>query len=159
MSQTGQPGAKRSAIRNPQDFYGGLGLVGLSLLAFWASRKLPGTQGFAFGPGTAPRMFAGLLGIAGAAVMAIGLLTDGPKVQRYAIRGPIIVTAAVIFFALAVRPFGLVISSFLTIFFAASASSEFRWLESLIWAAVLTLFCALLFRHGLGLPLQLWPRW
>ena len=159
MSEGSAPSAKHSLIRNPQDFYGGLGIVGISLLAFWASRRLPGTQGFAFGPGTAPRLFAGLLGISGLAVMAIGLLTDGPKVQRYAIRGPVIVTAAVIFFALALRPLGLVITAYVTIVLTATASNQIRWLETLIWAAVLTLFCALLFRYGLGLPLQLWPRW
>ncbi len=159
MSEVGQTGSgRRALIRNPQDFYGGLGLVALSLLAFWASRRLPGTQGFAFGPGTAPRLFAGLLGIMGLAVMAMGVMTDGPKLQRYAIRGPVIVTAAVIMFALMIRPVGLVITSFLTIMLAASASSQFRFIETLIWAAVLTLFCALLFRYGLSLPLQLWPR-
>jgi putative tricarboxylic transport membrane protein len=145
-------------IRNQQDFYGGVGLVALTLLAFMASRKLPGTQGFSFGPGTAPRLFAGLLGIAGLAVTAIGLFTDGPKLQRYAIRGPVIVTAAVIFFALALRPLGLVITAYVTVVLTAAASKEFRLVETLIWAAVLTLFCALLFRYGLNLPLQLWPQ-
>ena len=33
-----------------------------------------------------------------------------------------------------------------------------RWIETIIWAAVLTLFCSLLFPYGLNLPLQLWPR-
>lgn len=159
MSGTTEPRGARGLIRNPQDFYGGLGLVALSALAFWASRNLPGTQGFAFGPGTAPRLFAGLLGAFGVAITVLGLITHGPRLAHYAIRGPLIVTASVIFFALAIRPVGLVITTYLTLFFVATASREFRLVETIIWAAALTLFCALLFRYGLNLPLQLWPRW
>jgi hypothetical protein len=33
-----------------------------------------------------------------------------------------------------------------------------RWFESLIWAALLTAFCVLVFPIALNLPLQLWPQ-
>ena len=52
-------------IGSRQDYFGGLGLVALALFALWASRDLPGMRGFAFGPGTAPRMFAIMLGLIG----------------------------------------------------------------------------------------------
>jgi len=45
-------------IRSPQDFWGGVVLIGVAVFAVWASSDLPGMRGFAFGPGTAPRMFA-----------------------------------------------------------------------------------------------------
>jgi putative tricarboxylic transport membrane protein len=149
---------RRGVIRNPQDFYGGLVLIAIAILGFWALRRLPGQQGFAFGPGTAPRLFAGLLAACGALVAFIGLTTDGPKVERYRIRGPVLVTAAVFLFAGMIRPFGLVITTFLAVVVAASASDETRPVEILIWAAVLTLFCVLLFAYALNLPLALWPR-
>jgi len=149
---------KSAVIRNPQDFYGGLALVGLALFALWASRDLPGMHGFAFGPGTAPRLFAILLGIIGAAVAAIGFFTKGPRLEHYAIRGPLFITASILVFAATIRPLGLVISSFATIVVCAAATSEVRWIETIIWAAVLTLFCSLLFPYGLNLPMQLWPR-
>jgi putative tricarboxylic transport membrane protein len=157
MSDQSESRATRGMIRNPQDFYGGLVLIGVALLAFWASRKLPGQQGFAFGPGTSPRLFAGLLLMAGAVVMVVGLVTDGNKLERYAFRGPLLVTIAIIFFAVTVRSLGLVLSSYITIVVAAMGSAEFRWREALLWAAVLTVFCSLLFWWGLGLPMQLWP--
>jgi putative tricarboxylic transport membrane protein len=144
-------------IRNPQDFYGGLALVAIALFALWASSDLPGMRGFAFGPGTAPRLFAVLLGLAGAVVALIGVFSDGPALQRYAVRGPVFVTASIVTFAVTVRPLGLVVSSFVTLIISAAASPEVKWIESIIWAAILTLFCALLFPYGLGLPLQLWP--
>jgi hypothetical protein len=57
-----------------------------------------------------------------------------------------------------VRPLGLVIASFCTLMIAAAASKEIRWVESIIWSALLTAGCVALFIYGLNLPLQLWPR-
>jgi putative tricarboxylic transport membrane protein len=161
MSDQANGGPKsplRGGIRNPQDFFGGLTLVAFALFALWASEDLTGMRGFAFGPGTAPRLFAVLLALAGAAVAAIGLVTDGPKVERFRIRGPVLVIAATLFFAAAVRPLGLVIASFFSILICAAAADDVKWWESLIWAVILTAFCSFLFSYALGLPLQLWPR-
>jgi len=146
-------------IRNPQDFYGGLAIVLFAAFALWAAGDLTGIKGFQFGPGTAPRMFAVLLGAMGLVIMLIGFFTDGPALQRYAVRGPFFVIAAIVFFAVAIRPLGLVFTSFLTILISAAASDEVRWIESIIWSAALTLFCSLLFPKALNLPLQLWPDW
>lgn len=216
MSEGSKGAAPRrhGLIRSPQDFWGGVVLIGVALFALWAGSDLPGMRGFAFGPGTAPRLFAyGLMGL-GFAVMLVGLLTDGPPeepfsmsgplggavlivvlipmtiyanrlgklipgiapdvmlaaletlviiglailVARYAPRGPVFITAATLIFAISVRPLGLVISSYITLVVSAYATEEIRWGETLIWAAVLTVFCALLFPWGLNLPLQLWPR-
>jgi putative tricarboxylic transport membrane protein len=41
----------------------------------------------------------------------------------------------------------------------AAAADDIKWRETVIWAAVLTAFCAFLFPYGLNLPFQLWPRW
>jgi hypothetical protein len=41
---------------------------------------------------------------------------------------------------------------------AISGSREMRWLESLIAAAAMTVFCVLLFVYVLNLPFELWPR-
>jgi putative tricarboxylic transport membrane protein len=158
MSDQTSGSAHKGVIRNPRDFFGGLALVGLAAVAFWASSNLPGMHGFAFGPGTAPRLFAGLLAVLGAAVAIVGLVTDGPALERFHLRGPLFITVALIIFALSIRPLGLVLASFVTIVVAAAGTKEVRWLETLIWAVVLTIFCALLFPYGLNLPFQLWPR-
>src|SRR5215467_11647849 len=95
-----QADARRpSVIRSPQDFYGGLALVALSLFAFWASSDLPGMRGFSFGPGTAPRLFAGVLLTFGAVIMAMGFFFHGKPLERYAIRGPFWITVSIIVFA------------------------------------------------------------
>lgn len=148
----------RGFIRSPQDFWGGLVLLVIGLAALWAGRDLPGMRGFAFGPGTAPRMFAVLLALLGAGVALAGVVSRGPALDRYAWRGPLFVTAAILCFALTVRPLGLVVSGFLTIMISAAATEEVRWGETVLVAAALTAFCAVLFPYGLNLPLPLWPR-
>lgn len=206
--------ATRNIIRSPRDFWGGLSLVLVAAFAVWASSDLPGMRGFAFGPGTAPRLFAYALMALGFGVMLVGLLTDGAPLEDFtftgtfggavlvvalipiyffaaqigkmipgvsadvmvaavgtlvvvvlaflltnvAPRGPLFITAATIIFAIAVRPLGLVIASYVSLVISANATKEVRWIETLVWCAVLTAFCSLLFPYGLNLPLQLWPR-
>src|SRR6188472_4580649 len=70
-------------IRGPQDFVGGLAMMGIALFALWASSDLQGMHGFSFGAGTAPRMFAFLLLGLGVAVMVVGLVTEGAHLAKY----------------------------------------------------------------------------
>jgi putative tricarboxylic transport membrane protein len=151
------PERRGSFVRAPRDFYGGLVIAAVALFALWASRDLPGMRGFAFGPGTAPRLFAIVLIVLGVAVAATGVINKGPGIDRFYFRGPFFVTLSVVLFAWLVRPLGLVIASFLSILAAAGATPESRLLETLIWGAVLTAFCVLLFPITLNLPMQLWP--
>ncbi|HET9902148.1 MAG TPA: tripartite tricarboxylate transporter TctB family protein [Xanthobacteraceae bacterium] len=145
-------------IRAPRDFWGGLGLVALALVAWYASRDLPGQQGFAFGPGTAPRLFMFLLGANGLIIAATGLLVEGPALEKWAFRGPLFVLGSVLLFAATIRPLGLVLSTFLLVMVSSAGTREVRWLEAAIWGVVLAIFCAILFPYVLNLPMQLWPR-
>ena len=158
-------------VRGPRDFYGGLVLVLIALLAIWAASDLPGQHGFAFGPGTAPRMFAGLLAIVGGIIALNGLLVAGPPLDRFAVRGPVYVLAAILSFAgmirgvgfelfgipLVIRPLGLIPSTFFAFMISIFGSTEFRWIESLLAAAAMTAFCVVVFVYLLQLPFQLWP--
>ena len=144
-------------VRAPQDFYGGLTLIALALFAIWAGSDLPGQHGFSFGPGTAPRIFASLLAVAGAIVAVGGLMADGPKIEGFAIRGPALICAGILFFSLAIRPLGLIATSYVTFMITIMATPEIRWRESVIAAAVMTAFCVALFVYLLQLPFDLWP--
>jgi hypothetical protein len=168
-------------------------------------------RGFAFGPGTAPRLFASILAILGLGITALGLFTDGPPVERVTVRGtvlgalliaifaavssyatpittalglrqyetvvaaivvllvtivlargadrgPLYVVAGTLIFAGTIRPLGLVVASFTSIVVCAAATVEVRWREAILWAAGLTIFCALLFVYALNLPFNFWPR-
>jgi len=145
-------------VHAPRDFYGGIALTMLATLALIASADLPGQRGFAFGPGTAPRLFSFVLAALGAAVAVNGVFIDGPPIEKYRIRGPSLVIIAIIAFANMIRPLGLVPATFLAFMISILGSSEMRWIESTIAAALMTLFCVLLFVYLLNLPFQLWPR-
>lgn len=149
---------QRLEIRSPQDAWGGLALIALAVFAVWASSDLPGQRGFAFGPGTAPRLFAGMLVILGIVISVMGLVMKGPAIGGYALRGPAMVTASIMAFALLIREFGLVVSAFLTFMISATASKETRYIESTLMAVALTAFCVFLFVYLLNLPFQLCPR-
>ncbi len=145
-------------VRNPQDFFGGLALVEIAIFALVASAELPGQRGFAFGPGTAPRLFAGVLAGLGFIVAFIGALTEGPAIERYKARGPLLVILSILLFAVMIRPFGLILATFCAFMFSILGSKEMRWVESLIAAVGMTAFCWLLFVILLNLPFQLWPQ-
>jgi putative tricarboxylic transport membrane protein len=157
-------------VRAPQDFYGGLALVMLATLAMLASAELPGQRGFAFGPGTAPRLFAVVLAALGAAIAVAGLVGDGPRIEKYHIRGPVLVIGAILSFAAMIRgftipfigisipPLGLIPATFFTFMISIFGSKEMRFVESLIAAGGMTVFCVVLFVYLLNLPFQLWPR-
>jgi len=158
-------------VRGPREFYGGLALIALAIIAIIASGDLPGQHGFAFGPGTAPRMFATMLAVVGGLVALGGLLMDGPPIGHFAVKGPAYVLTAILLFAGMIRgidlriigiPFtipslGLVVSTFTAFMISILGSSEFRWTESLIAAMAMTAFCVGLFVYLLQLPFQLWP--
>jgi putative tricarboxylic transport membrane protein len=145
-------------VQNPQDVYGGMALILLSLVAFVASNDLPGMRGFAFGPGTAPRLFAFTLAILSLGVVVGGLLTSGPEVSGYKIRGVIFIIGSILAFAACIRPLGLIVASFATMVICAAAAEDVKWRETVVVAVVVTAFCAILFPYGLNLPFQLWPR-
>src|SRR5438309_728236 len=145
-------------VQGPRDFYGGLVLVMVPTLALIASADLPGQRGFAFGPGTAPRLFSFVLAALGAAVAIGGVFTEGPPIEKYKIRGPSLVIIAILSFAAMIRPLGLVPATFLAFMISILGSTEMRWIESTIAGALMTFFCVLLFVYLLGLPFQLWPR-
>jgi putative tricarboxylic transport membrane protein len=149
--------ATKLKIRAPRDVWGGLAMVGLAAIALWATRDLSGMHGFAFGPGTAPRMFAILLALAGAGVTILGFLFDGPEIEPYAIRGPLFVVIAICAFAALIRPLGLVAATYITFLVSIAGSKEMRIVESLIAGVGMTVFCVLLFVYALQLPFPLWP--
>jgi putative tricarboxylic transport membrane protein len=160
-------------VRGPREFYGGLALIALAIIALWSSGDLPGMHGFAFGPGTAPRIFATLLAGLGALVALGGLLADGPPIERFAVRGPAWVILGILVFAFMIRgvnsvlpfvnihiqtpAFGLIPSTFLAFIISIQGTTEMKWIESLIAAVAMTAFCVVLFVYVLQLPFQLWP--
>ena len=140
-----------------QDFAGGLVIIAVAGFAFWQASDLPiGTLG-GMGPGMLPRSLAVLFGLLGTLLLVGSILSDGPPLGRWSIRGPLLVLAGVVAFGLTVRPLGLIVAGPLAIVIAALASDEVRWGETIPFGALMTAFCIGLFKFALGLPIPLAP--
>jgi putative tricarboxylic transport membrane protein len=98
-----------------------------------------------------------LLGLLGGLLLLDSILEGGPPLERWSIRGPLLVLGGVVAFGLTVRPLGLVVAGPLAIVIAALASDEVRWGETILFGAVVTVFCIGLFKFALGLPIPLAP--
>jgi putative tricarboxylic transport membrane protein len=145
------------AIKSPQDFIGGIALLAISIVAYVAMSKLGVMRGFSCGAGTVPRLFCLLLGVLSIAIIISSFTNRGPKLEHIPWRGPVFILASVIFFGLAIRTLGLAISGVITVLLAGMAVDDFKLGEGVIFAAIITAFCAFLFPFALGQPIPLWP--
>jgi putative tricarboxylic transport membrane protein len=140
-----------------QDFLGGLLVIAVALFAFWQGADLPiGTFG-GMGPGMLPKGLAVLLGLLGALLVLDAVLEGATPLDRWSIRGPLFVLGALVAFGFTIRPLGLAVAGPLAIVISAFASDEVRWGETLVFGAVMTVFCIGLFKFALGLPIPLAP--
>lgn len=145
------------AIKSPQDFVGGIALLAMAVVAYVAMAKLGSMRGFSFGAGTVPRLFCLLLGLLSVLIIISSFTTRGPKLERIPWRGPVFILAAVVFFGLTIRTLGLAITGMITVLMAGMAVDDFKIGEGVIFAALITAFCAFLFPFALGQPIPLWP--
>jgi putative tricarboxylic transport membrane protein len=151
------PNRTSHGIKAPQDFVGGIVLIAIAAFALWQSRELAAGSLGAMGPGMLPRGLAVLLGILGM-VLAVGaLLQPGEELHRWSLRGMVFVFGAVIAFGLTVRPLGLAVAGPLAVIISGFASEETRWVETIVFGLVMTVFCIGLFKYALGLPIPLAP--
>jgi putative tricarboxylic transport membrane protein len=140
-------------VRGPQNLAAGATLLAVAAFALWAGRGLPAGTLRSVGPGMMPRAAALLLGVAGLGLLAASLLRAGERLQRWAWRGPLFVTLAVVGFALTIRSPGLVVAGPLVAIVGGAASPEARPRELVVFGVLVTAFCVALFRYALQLPI------
>jgi Tripartite tricarboxylate transporter TctB family len=154
-------------FRSQQDAAAGVFLIFLGGLALLLSGNLPSGTLRSIGPGMLPKTFAWVLVGLGALLLIQALRIEGPRLERWNLRGILFVVGGICAFALAIRgfeigplkvpPLGLAVAGPLVVIIAGQADPDTRWKELLIFAAVMTTFCGLLFKYILGLPIPLAP--
>ncbi|MDB5507776.1 MAG: hypothetical protein JWL93_245 [Hyphomicrobiales bacterium] len=140
-------------IRCGQDFAAGLFLIAIGLFAFWQAQTLGRGTLNAMGAGMLPQSLAVMVAIGGIGLVITSLLVDGPRLERWSLRGAFFIFGGIVLFALTIRTLGLVVAGPLAMVFGSIGSEEFRWKESVIFAVILTAICILLFKVMLRLPI------
>lgn len=154
-------------IRSTQDLAAGLFMIALAALALFLARDLPSGTLRQIGPGMLPKSFAVICAGLGALLIVASVAYKGEKLAGWSWRGVFFVLGGAVLFGLTIRGFdlgplkvpqlGLVVSGPLVVLVAGLAADDFRWKELVIFAVVMTTFCALLFKYALGLPIPLAP--
>jgi hypothetical protein len=147
----------RLRIRDRHDFWAGLLFIAIGAAALGAALDYPFGTSRSIGPGYFPRLLGGVLILLGAAIAAKGLALEPAPDEGWAIRPLILVSAAVVVFAVALRPWGLAAATLLLVAISALAEGRFQALRVAALAAALIALCAAVFIYLLGLPLSLGP--
>ncbi len=145
---------------------GGLATIAIALVAWYSAQSLDFGSLAEIGPGLFPVALAIIL--LGLSLCLLGFEWFKRATPEEASTPTKLRPVVAIFLALAVFAFtikgsditpalGVTGATPLAILVAGFASAETRWRDLVIFAVVLTAFCALLFRFMLGLPLPLAP--
>ncbi len=155
-------------IRSPQSLVAGLVLIALAALALWLTRDLSQGSLRSMGPSLLPDWLAIGVGLCGLVLVGTSFMTDGHGLDRWSLRGPVLVILAIVAFAVTIRPFslgalsspglGLAVAGPLAILIGGYATHEARLRDLLILAFVLTPFCMVLFGDLLNLPIPIFPQ-
>src|SRR5262245_33635788 len=148
---------RNSRIKSPLDFAGGLFLLGLAVVGYAGAFTLPFGQLSGIGSGLLPKVVAVLVAAFGIMLVVQALLTDGDRLEQWAVRGLIFVLGGVLVFALTIRSWGLLVAGPLSVAVTALADRESKPMEVGVLAVALTLVCGLLFKELLNLPIPFDP--
>lgn len=146
-------------IRGSKDFWTGLIYIVFGVSALFVARDYGMGTGVKMGPAYFPTILGGLLAAIGAIAVIRSFIVPGTPIGAFAFKGLILVTVSALVFGFIVRGAGLVVALPLLVIISAYASARFRWRSALIMAAGLTIFCALVFVKGLGIPLPIIGPW
>jgi hypothetical protein len=142
----------------------GLMFIAIGALGLWLSRHYPIGTALRMGTGYVPRLLCWMLMALGAVILVQGLCEaeaapapqPGPLARLWPV---VVVTAALIAFALSIEQLGLVLSILLLIGIGALAARGIKPWEVLATALGLIVLTWAIFVLGLGLLIPVWPDW
>jgi Tripartite tricarboxylate transporter TctB family len=147
-------------IKSQKDFWSGVMFVAVGIGFAWGALTYsfgtsarPGPAYFPFGLGV-------MLAAMGAIVLFKALTIEsegGDPIGPWAWKPLLVILGAVALFGVLLPRLGMVATLPLLIIIAAYAGDEFHLGEALANAAILTVFCWLIFIKGLSLTIPLWP--
>ena len=131
--------------------------IGLGALGLYLARGLEAGTLAQMGPGFLPRIVCGLLIVLGLVIGIAALRRDAVPIEPVKLRPVIVITLSIIGFAYAATHLGFVIASLFLVIAGSLADPGGKWRTTLLLAAGLTAFGAIVFVYGLGVQVPLWP--
>ena len=145
---------KPSTLEN-KDVWAGLFLIVVGVLAVFFARNYPFGTALRMGPGYFPTVLGALMVLFGLYTLANGL-RSGEKIESsWPLRALIVLPLALVLFGVLIERAGFAPAMLVLIFGSATASTEFRFLEVLLFSIALTALAVAVFVLGLGLPYPL----
>jgi putative tricarboxylic transport membrane protein len=145
--------------RNPKDFWTGLLYIFFGASAIIIARDYNMGTAVRMGPAFFPTILGAVLAVIGAIAVIRSFIAPGTPIGGFSFKGLGLVTLSVVVFGFLVRGAGLAVALPLLVIISAYGSTRFRWHTTLIMAAGLTIFCALVFVKSLGIPLPIVGSW
>jgi putative tricarboxylic transport membrane protein len=140
---------------NNKRFLSGLMFIVIGGVAIFIAQDYPMGSALRMGPGYFPIVLGGIMALFGIYEVILGIMKSDPVKGNWSIRALIILPLAAVVFGVMMEKVGFVPALIALIFVSAAASSEFKFLEVLMSAVVITVASVAVFIYGLGLPYPL----
>lgn len=143
-------------IRNPQDFLSGILFAFFGSIGFFLALSYDPGNLSRMGPGMLPMVISAAVTVLGIVLVLRGVRIDGEKIGTPSFRSLFSIPVALVIFSLLIRQVGLPLTVCAVLFWLSVTGGERRWIESVVLALAMTIFCVAVFVYGLGQPVPLW---
>jgi hypothetical protein len=142
-------------LPDSKDFWSGVMLIAIGAAALYIGRDYPFGTALRMGAGFFPIVLGAMLVLFGVYFVARGLWSGDRIEGNWSPRALVILPLAFVLFGVLMQHTGFVPALLVLVVGSAMAGTEFRLVEVLVLAVLLTAMCVALFIWALGLPYPL----
>ncbi|MGZ8197368.1 MAG: tripartite tricarboxylate transporter TctB family protein [Burkholderiales bacterium] len=142
-------------LMNDKRFLSGLMFLGIGAVAIYMAQDYPMGSALRMGPGYFPIVLGAIMALFGIYELILGVMKPDPVKGNWSPRALVVLPVSAVIFGVLMERAGFVLALIVLIFVAAASSREFKFIEVVISAVVLTAASVGLFIYGLGLPYPL----
>lgn len=146
-----------AGARTGKDLAAGLLFITIAASGAWVGRSLTFGTAAEMGEGFLPLVMCGFLGIIGVATCARALVRGDEALPGWRLKPLLWVTLAVVAFALAIEPLGLVLAVALVLLFGNFAGRPMGAGQLALFMVILSIAVVAGFVYGLKLVIPVWP--
>ena len=145
----------KPSILDNREVWAGLFLIVVGVTAVVIARNYTFGTALRMGPGFFPTVLGGFLILSGLYILAKGLRSGDPLGGSWPLRALIMLPLALVLFGVLIDRAGFVPAMLVLIFGSGLAGTDFKLIEMILFSALLTALCAIVFVWALGLPYPL----